>query len=144
MSLMRLARVGGACSPSRVARRRCFSTMIPSISRRRAMSVLSGVIGMDRVARRTRVDILVTKQKGKRWTAREHSLILVHLCARSRKEWVCNHDKKLCKKTRNNRGDTNYTLRGNREILQRKYHHSEEKRKTTPPDIYWLSYLLSQ
>lgn len=86
MSLMRLARVGGACSPSSVARRRCFSTMIPSISRRRAMSVLSGVMGMDRVAKRTRVDILETKQKHRRWTAREHLLIPVHKCANSREE----------------------------------------------------------
>lgn len=86
MSLMRLARVGGACSPSRVAKRLCFSTMIPSMSRRRAMSVLSGVMGMDSVASRTRVDILVTKQKCKRWTAREHLLIPVQLCASSTEE----------------------------------------------------------
>ena len=58
MSLMRLWRVGGDCSPSRVARRRCFSTMMPSMSSSRAMSVRSGVMGMDSVASRTLVDIL--------------------------------------------------------------------------------------
>lgn len=131
MSLMRLARVGGACSPSRVARRRCFSTMIPSISRRRAMSVLSGVIGMDKVAKRTRVDILVTKEKCKRWTAREHLLILVHVCASSREERGVSMMQN-CQNTRNNRGNTNYTMRGNLEILWGKYHHSDKKKKTNP------------
>lgn len=61
ISLMREIRVGGAWRPNRVANRRCFSTMMPSMSRRRAMSVRSGVIGMDSVAKRTLVDILQTE-----------------------------------------------------------------------------------
>lgn len=131
MSLMRLARVGGACSPSSVARRRCFSTMIPSISRRRAMSVLSGVMGMDRVAKRTRVDILETKQKHRRWPAREHLLIPVHKCANSREERGASMMQN-CVKTPEITGDTNCTMRGNWEVLWRKYHHSEEKKETKP------------
>lgn len=62
MSLMRLWRVGGDWSPSRVASRRCFSTMMPSMSSSRAMSVRSGVMGMDSVANRTRVDILTAEK----------------------------------------------------------------------------------
>lgn len=64
ISLMRLWRVGGDCRPRRVASLRCFSTIIPSMSSSRAISVRSGVIGMDRVARRTLVDILQHKQRG--------------------------------------------------------------------------------
>ncbi|KAG7279812.1 hypothetical protein CRUP_013722 [Coryphaenoides rupestris] len=62
MSLMRLWRVGGDWSPSRVASRRCFSTMMPSMSSSRAMSVRSGVMGMDSVANSTRVDILTAEK----------------------------------------------------------------------------------
>lgn len=79
ISLIRLPRVGGAWRPSRVASRRCFSTMMPSMSSRRAISVLSGVIGIDRVAKRTRVDILLTKYNHKRWTAREYYFIFIHM-----------------------------------------------------------------
>lgn len=61
MSLIRLCRVGGDCSPKRVASLRCFSTMMPSMSSSRAMSVRSGVMGIERVARRTLVDILKIK-----------------------------------------------------------------------------------
>lgn len=61
MSLIRLCRVGGDCSPRRVASLRCFSTMMPSMSSSRAMSVRSGVMGIDSVARRTLVDILKIK-----------------------------------------------------------------------------------
>lgn len=57
---MRLCRVGGDCRPRSVASLRCFSTMIPSMSNRRAMSVRSGVMGMDSVAKRTLVDILAS------------------------------------------------------------------------------------
>lgn len=84
ISLIRLPRVGGAWRPNRVARRRCFSTMMPSISSRRAISVLSGVIGIDRVAKRTRVDILLTKYNHKRWTARQYYLLHFHIHANSR------------------------------------------------------------
>lgn len=63
MSLMRLCLVGGDCRPRRVASLRCFSTMMPSMSSSRAMSVRSGVMGMDSVARRTLVDILKTESK---------------------------------------------------------------------------------
>lgn len=67
---MRLWRVGGDWRPSKVASRRCFSTMMPSMSSSRAMSVRSGVMGIDRVARRTLVDILEIKIN--RFTACSH------------------------------------------------------------------------
>lgn len=60
---MRLWRVGGDCRARRVASLRCFSTMMPSMSSKRAISVRSGVMGIDSVAKRTRVDILKIESK---------------------------------------------------------------------------------
>lgn len=77
MSLIRLCRVGGDCNPSSVASLRCFSTMMPSISSSRAMSVRSGVMGIDSVARRTLVDILKIKIEQVAFRSQLHILFIL-------------------------------------------------------------------
>lgn len=68
MSWRREARVGGVAIRSSAASRRALSLDVLSISKKRSISLGTGAIGMDRVARRTWDAVLHVHEEDKNWT----------------------------------------------------------------------------